>query len=112
MSYWRRALPCASCGGRASQPHGGQRCPPEGGESMWNRPAPYIDDSDDSATRPFISTETPTQQPARVRSALRRALRVLIPTVVAGAVVIGFAAVALGNRLPRIGTTAGALRPT
>jgi hypothetical protein len=51
-------------------------------------------------------------------------LRVLIPTVVAGAVVIGFAAVALGNRLPRIGTTAGtragvttgttagALRPT
>ncbi len=91
---------------------------------MWNRPAPYIDDSDDSATRPFSSAETPAQQPARVRSALRRALRVLIPTVVAGAVVIGFAAVALGNHLPRIGTTAGtragvttsttagALRPT
>jgi hypothetical protein len=91
---------------------------------MWNRPAPYIDDSDDSATRPFSSAETPAQRPARVRSALRRALRVLIPTVVAGAVVIGFAAVALGNRLPRIGTTAGmragvttgttagALRPT
>jgi hypothetical protein len=91
---------------------------------MWNRPAPYIDDSDDSATHPFSPAETPAQQPARVRSALRRALRVLIPTVVAGAVVIGFAAVALGNRLPRIGTTAstragvttgttaGALRPT
>ena len=91
---------------------------------MWNRPAPYIDDSDDSATRPFSSAETLAQQPARVRSALRRALRVLIPTVVAGAVVIGFAAVALGNHLPRIGTTAGmragvtagttagALRPT
>jgi len=91
---------------------------------MWNRPAPYIDDSDDSATRPFSSAETLAQQPARVRSALRRALRVLIPTVVAGTVVIGFAAVALGNHLPRIGTTAGtrpgvttgttagALRPT
>jgi hypothetical protein len=91
---------------------------------MWNRPAPYIDDSDDSATRPFSSAETPAQQPARVRSALRRALRVLIPTVVAGAVVIGFAAMALGNHVPRIGTTAstrasattgktaGALRPT
>ena len=91
---------------------------------MWNRPAPYIDDSNDSATRPFSSAETPAQQPARVRSSLRRALRVLIPTVVAGAVVIGFAAVALGNHVPRIGTTAssragttagtaaGALRPT
>jgi hypothetical protein len=94
---------------------------------MRNRPAPYIDDSDDSddsTTLPFSSAETPAQQPARVQSSLRRALRVLIPTVVAGAVVIGFAAVALGNHVPRIGTTAstragattgttaGAVRPT
>lgn len=70
---------------------------------MRNRPAPY---RDDSTTLPFSSAETPAQQPARVRSSLRRALRVLIPTVVAGAVVIGFAAVALGNHVPRSGTTA------
>src|SRR5258705_13292836 len=69
---------------------------------MWNRPAPYIDDSDDSATRPFSSAETPAQQPARVRSSLRRALRVLIPTVVAGAGLVGLAAAALGDHGPRI----------
>src|SRR5258706_3908980 len=69
---------------------------------MWNRPAPYIDDSNDSATRPFSSAETPAQQPARVRSSLRRALRVLIPTVVAGAGGYRVSPAASGHPMPRV----------
>jgi hypothetical protein len=72
---------------------------------MWNHPAPQ---ADDSVTRPATYPGASAPPPVRTPSALRRVLRVLIPTVVAAAVVAGFAAVALGNHLLGL----GAPRPT
>jgi hypothetical protein len=76
---------------------------------MWQHahPAPQSDDSV-SVPRPSTSPGAPAPPPpapppARTPSGLRRVVRVLIPTVVAGAVVAGFAAVALSTHVLGIG---------
>jgi len=82
---------------------------------MWKHPHPQSDDSV-SVPRPSTSPVAPAPPaapppaplPARTPSGLRRVLRVLLPTVVAGAVVAGFAAVALSTHVLGV----GALRPT
>jgi len=76
---------------------------------MWNHPHP-APQSDDSVPRPstYPGAPAPAPPPARTPSGLRRVVRVLIPTVVACAVVAGFAALTLSNHVLGI----GAPRPT